>query len=130
MDDLNYFNDDQNDDLNDDLNDDFYDELEDGLENESEDDDIYNTIVLTDDNGDETEFIMIDSVEMDGDTYLLLVKSDEAEDDESYAYIFKRIGVGDGDDDDEVIFEEPTEEEFERVSELFKDSSDDFDFDI
>lgn len=86
-------------------------------------DDTFDTIVMTGDDGEDIEFAVVDSVEMDGDTYLLLIQSDEIEDDEAEAYIFKQVS-SDGDD---VVFEEPDEEEFEKVSKLFRDASEDFD---
>ncbi len=87
--------------------------------------DAFETIIMTGDNGEDIEFIIVDSVVMDDATFLLLIKGDEFDSDEAEAYIFKQVGE-EGDDD--VIFEEPTEEEFERVSELFRASMDDFDF--
>ncbi|MDR2903526.1 MAG: DUF1292 domain-containing protein [Clostridiales bacterium] len=86
-------------------------------------DDTFDMITMTGDDGEEIEFAVVDSVEMDGDTYLLLIQNDELEDDEAEAYIFKQV-ESDGED---VVFEEPNEEEFEKVSKIFRDASEDFD---
>jgi hypothetical protein len=51
------------------------------------------------------------------------MQSDEIEDDEAEAYIFKQVS-SEGED---VVFEEPDEEEFDKVSKLFRDASEEFD---
>lgn len=86
-------------------------------------DESFDTIMMTGDDGEEIEFVVVDSVEMDGDTYLLLIQSGEIDDEEPEAYIFKQVSS----DNDDVVFEEPSEEEFEKVSNLFRNSSEDFD---
>ena len=86
------------------------------------DDDTFDTVIMTGDDGEELSFIIIDSMEMDGALYLLMIQSEEIEDDEAEAFIFKQVGA----DGDEVTFEEPNEEEFEKVSALFREAAEDF----
>lgn len=74
-------------------------------------------ITLSDDNGVEREFEVIDSIESGVATYLALVPTDEAEEDEGSVFIFKVVVEGD------VEYIEPIEddEEYEAVSEAFID---------
>ena len=46
-------------------------------------------IVLTDEEGNEADFMVIDGVEYNGKTYLMLVSADEADDDESEAIMLR-----------------------------------------
>ena len=94
----------------------FEDELDD-LEAELD------VIVMTTEDGDEVEFIVIDSVEHEGSRYLLVVEAEDDDDEESDAYIFKEVNS----DDNECVYEELTDEEFEKVSVLFKDILEEFD---
>ena len=85
-------------------------------------DDAFDTIIMTGDNGEELEFVVIDSVEMEGYTYLLLIHSEDMDEEEPEAFIFKQVENS----DEDAVFEEPSEEEFEKVSKLFRDASEDF----
>lgn len=84
-------------------------------------------ISLTDDDGEEKEFVIIDAVEYNNDNYVLLVPSDEFNSEEADAVILKEVSE---DLDGDSTFEDPTDEEFEAVSKLFKErENDEFDLD-
>lgn len=86
----------------------------------------YEIIVMTDDEGNETEFCIIDEVTDGGATYLLMVESEFADDDESDAVIFKEVIDG-----DDAVYEEIEDDaEFERVAALFKKGDSDYDLEL
>ena len=93
----------------------------DGLE-EEEFDELENTIVLTDENGNEIEFEFIDSLEVDGQTYNVLLPTTEAETGE--VVIFK-VDV----DGDDATWTSVEEEEAMKVFQVFKErKKDEWDF--
>ena len=96
-------------------------EFTDGLE-EEEFDELENTIVLTDENGNEIEFEFIDSLEVDGQTYNVLLPMTEAETGE--VVIFK-VDV----DGDDATWTSIEEEEAMKVFQIFKErKKDEWDF--
>ena len=91
--------------------------------NEEELDDLDNIVVLTDQNGKDTEFEFLDIVEVDGKEYVVLLPVENAENGE--VVIFRIEGEG----DDETYVGVETEEEAEKVFNYFKEQAkDDFDF--
>lgn len=101
-------------------NDDDFDEFEDMEELE----DSYEIITVEDENGDEVECIVIDTVEYKGSNYLLIIDSDDAEESEPDAMLLKEISST----DDDVIYE-PVEEddEYDAIINLFAENSSDYD---
>ena len=88
-----------------------------------EDDELDNVVVLTDEDGVDTEFEFLDIIETDGKAYVILLPVDTADDGE--VVIFRIEGEG----DDETYVSVETEEEAEKVFELFKEKAkDDFNF--
>ena len=81
------------------------------------------TLIITDENGVETEHVIIDTVEMNGASFILVVDSDHAEDDESEVFVLKQVG----EDEDNFTYEEPTDEEFEAIAALMSERADEFD---
>ena len=79
-------------------------------------------IVLTDEEGNEADFMVIDGVEYNGKTYLMLVSADEA-DDESEA-IMLRIEEEEG---EEILVSVDDEDEFKAVAALFEENCEDSD---
>jgi uncharacterized protein YrzB (UPF0473 family) len=73
-------------------------------------------ITLTDDEGNETEFMVIDGTDYNNKSYLMLVEADAADDEESEAMLL-RIDM---DGDDEVLVTVDDEEEFNAVAALFE----------
>ena len=94
------------------------------LEQDQEDlDALDNIVVLTDQDGTDTEFEFLDVVECDGKEYVVLLPVESADDGE--VVIFRIEGEG----DDETYVGVETEEEAAKVFELFKENSkDDFNF--
>ena len=85
-----------------------------------------NTIIMTDDNGDEVEFTIVSMLEHNDTSYILALESEFIDDEEASATVLKEVASQE--DDDEVIFEPITDdEEFFNIIELFKQQSDDFD---
>ena len=94
------------------------------LEQDQEDlDALDNIVVLTDQDGIDTEFEFLDVVECDGKEYVVLLPVESADDGEVVIF---RI---EGDGDDETYVGVETEEEASKVFEIFKEKSkDDFNF--
>ena len=91
--------------------------------NINEEEDFDSTVVLTDQNGVDTEFEFLDIVEVDGREYVILLPVDQAEDGEVVIF---RI---EGDGDDETYVGVDSEEEAKKVFEFFKEKAkDDFNF--
>jgi len=94
---------------------DFSDELE-GLEDGLE------TIVMTDENGNETTFFVIDEVDYADNRYLLLLEESIAEDEEADAVIFKQVAA----EGDELVYEPLNDQEFEKVAKILSERLDDY----
>ena len=78
-------------------------------------------IVLTDEEGNEADFMVIDGVEYNGKTYLMLVAACEIDDDESEA-IMLRIDEEEG---EEILVSVDDEDEFKAVATLFEENYED-----
>lgn len=84
---------------------------------------VYEYVSMTDEDGIEEEFVIVDGIEEDNVRYLLLVKADEFDTDEPEAYIFKEIEVN----KDECTYE-PVEDddEYNRILILLQDEDSDY----
>jgi len=80
------------------------------------------TIVTTDEEGNEANFFILDEVEYSGSNYLLVVDEETAEDEESDAVIFKQVSA----EGDEFIYEQPNDEEYEAVVKILSQRLDDY----
>ena len=90
------------------------------MENE---DDFDNVVVLTDQNGVDTEFEFLDIVEVDGIEYVILLPVESADDGEVVIF---RI---EGSEEDETYVGVDSEEEASKVFNFFKEKAkDDFNF--
>ena len=95
--------------------------------NEFENIEEFETIILTDDLGEEIEFAIIDSIENNDNIYLLVVESKFIDYDEVEAIILKEISI----DTNDIIYERVEDDiELNKVSELFRLSVDDYDFEV
>lgn len=85
----------------------------------------YDIIVLNDDEGHEHEFMHLESLEVDGNTYYVLLPVDEAEeeDDEAEAIILKLSKDENGED---MLMDIEDDEEWEKVVDAWEEL-DDFD---
>jgi len=102
---------------NDDFKDVNIDEID--LDDETE----INCVVMTDEDGNDVEYVIIDEIEHNGNRYLVMIEADDDDDDEAEAVIYKHAG----EENDEVIYEEIDEKEFESLLEILKERLSDFD---
>lgn len=88
-----------------------------------ENEETYETITLTDENGEETDFIVIDALENNKIKYILVVSAEDADLDEPEAAILKEINS-----DTEFSYYEFVQDdnEFKKISVLFNDNETDY----
>ncbi len=98
------------------MNDEFDNEM-DGFDEEFE------VISFTSEDGEKLDCIIIDSLEHEGTTYLLVVNAEDAEDDEAPADILKEVAEGDDTFSYEFIEDD---EEFEKIAAMFEENKDDY----
>lgn len=86
-------------------------------------DETYEVVTMTDDNGKEVDFFVVDGIDYKNTKYLLLVKTEDFDKDEPEAFIFKEVD-GDG---EECIYE-PVEDdaEYKKVLVLLQDENADY----
>ncbi len=86
-----------------------------------------NVIVLNDEDGNEVNFEFLDLVELDGEEYVILLPTDESEDEPGEVVILQ---VEDTDSEDEESYVSVEDEEvLNKVFEMFKEKfKDEFDF--
>ncbi len=72
----------------------------------------FDMVSMTDEDGKETDFFVMDGIDIENQRYLLLVKAEDFDKDEPEAFIFKEVASG----DDECTYE-PVEDdaEYNRV---------------
>ena len=80
------------------------------------------TIVMTDENGNETNFFVIDEVEHANNRYLLLLEESVADDEEADAVIFKQVSA----EGDEFVYEPLNDQEFETIAKILSERLDDY----
>lgn len=79
-------------------------------------------ITLTDDDGKEHEFVVVDVIEVTEKEYAILLPIDTSEDEEAEAVILRLEKDADGDD---VLVDIESEEEWEQVAQAYEDLLDD-----
>lgn len=79
-------------------------------------------ITLTDDEGKEHEFVVVDVIEVENKEYAILLPIDTEEDEEAEAVILRLEKDADGDD---VLVDIESEEEWERVAQAYEELLDD-----
>ena len=91
------------------------------------DEELDNIIVLNDEDGNEVNFEFLDLVELDGEEYVVLLPTDESEDEPGEVVILQ---VEDTDSEDEESYISVEDEEvLNKVFEIFKEKfKDEFDF--
>lgn len=86
-----------------------------------------NIIVLNDEDGNEVNFEFLDLVELDGEEYVVLLPTDESED-EAGEVVILQVEDTDSEDEESYISVE-NEETLNKVFEMFKEKfKDEFDF--
>jgi uncharacterized protein YrzB (UPF0473 family) len=82
-----------------------------------------NKVVLVDENGENVEFELLDTIEMEGKEYVVLLPIEEGNDDgETDEVIILRVEPGEGDEDTFVTIDD--EDELNEVFEEFQDRMD------
>ena len=81
---------------------------------------------LTDDEGNENDFELLASVDLDGKTYCALIPYTE-DDEEPEEYIVLRVEKN---GDEEILVSIDDDEEFDRVADIFDDEFADIDYDM
>ncbi len=87
----------------------------------------FETVTLTDEDGSEIEFAIIDTLENEGNTYILAVEVEMLDDDESEAALFKKAKNEDGEEVYEIIEDDA---EFDKIAELFQSSGSEYDVEV
>ncbi len=95
----------------------------DELDNFFEEDEVYETITMTDEDGVETDFVVIDAIEIDKTKYLLVVSAEDVDLDEPEAAILKEISSNNEDAYYEFVEDD---KEFNKVSILLQDNDSDY----
>lgn len=87
----------------------------------------FETVTMTGEDGVDVEFSIIDNVACGGERYLLVVETEQMDDDEAEALILKEVSIN----TDDVTYELVEEDgEFDRVAELFSKNVEDYDVEI
>jgi len=87
----------------------------------------FDTILLTDEDGIETEFMIIDTLEYEGSTYILVLESALIDDEDAEAMVLKKVAE-DGEEDSYELIED--DEEFDKVADLFAAQGEDYDVEV
>ena len=84
------------------------------------------TIVMTDEDGNDIEYVIIDEFIENETNYLVMIKAEDADEDEVEAVIFKQVEAS----DDEFVYEEIDGDEYNSLEEKLKERMAEFDIDI
>ena len=87
----------------------------------------FETIMLTDENGDEAEFVIIDTLENEGESYILVVETAYIDDEDAEYMLLKKVEE-EGEDVSYELIED--DDEFDKVAAIFAEKSDDYDVEI
>lgn len=87
----------------------------------------FETIMLTDENGDEAEFVIIDTLENEGESYILVVETAYIDDEDAEYMLLKKVEE-EGEDVSYELIED--DDEFDKIAAIFAEKSDDYDVEI
>ena len=87
----------------------------------------FETVTMTDENGEDVEFSIIDNVACGGERYLLVVETELMDDDETDAIILKEVSINTDDVTYELVEDDA---EFDRVADLFSQKAKDYDVEL
>ena len=87
----------------------------------------FETIMLTDENGDEAEFVIIDTLENEGESYILVVETAYIDDEDAEYMLLKKVDE-EGEDVSYELIED--DDEFDKIAALFAEKSDEYDVEI
>ncbi|MBR1443897.1 MAG: DUF1292 domain-containing protein [Firmicutes bacterium] len=95
------------------------DKLFEGFEDILSDEEVYEAITMTDDNGDNIDYFIVDAIDVDGIRYLLIVRADEFDEVEPECELVKESA----DDGEEVVYDIVEDEaEYNKVMILLQDN--------
>lgn len=83
----------------------------------------FETVTMTTEEGEEVEFSIIDNVACGGERYLLVVETEFMDDDETEALILKETSINTDDVTYELVEDDA---EFDRVADLFQQKGEDY----
>lgn len=87
----------------------------------------FETVVMTDENGADVEFSIIDNVLSGTDRYLLVVETSRMDEDASEALLLKEVSI----DAENITYEMVEDEnEFDKVATLFAEKGEDYDISV
>lgn len=78
----------------------------------------FDTIILTDDDGNDHEFLHLDTLEVDGSTYFVLVPISGEEDEEVDEAIILKLGQDE--DGNDMLMDIEDDEEWEKVADAWE----------
>jgi len=81
-----------------------------------------NVITLTDEEGNEVDFVVVNAIEYNGNTYVMLVEASRVDDDEAEALLLRVVEDG----DEDVLVTVDDEDEFNAVAAAFDKAWDDY----
>ena len=87
----------------------------------------FEIVTMTDENGQDVEFSIIDNVACGGERYLLVVETELMDDDETDAVILKEVSINADDVTYELVEDDA---EFDRVADLFSQKAEDYSVEI
>jgi len=88
-------------------------------------DDAYESVTLVDEDGTESEYLIVDSIEDDGISYFLLIAEEDEDNETADAIILKEI-----EENGEMVMRELEDAEFDRISTLFESSNEDYELEV
>lgn len=87
----------------------------------------FETIMLTDENSDEAEFVIIDTLENEGESYILVVETAYIDDEDAEYMLLKKVEE-EGEDVSYELIED--DDEFDKIAALFAEKSDEYDVEV
>lgn len=98
--------------------------MTDQLNKQNEMEEAFDIVVLNDDEGKEHEFMHLATLEVDGNTYFVLLPVDETEDDdeEAEAIILK---LGKDENGEDMLYDIEDDEEWEKVADAWEEMAED-----
>lgn len=87
----------------------------------------FETIMLADENGDEAEFVIIDTLENEGESYILVVETAYIDDEDAEYMLLKKVEE-EGEDVSYELIED--DDEFDKIAALFAEKSDEYDVEV
>ena len=87
----------------------------------------FETIMLTDKNGDEAEFVIIETLENEVESYILVVETAYIDDEDAEYMLLKKVEE-EGEDVSYELIED--DDEFDKIAALFAEKSDEYDVEI